>query len=106
MLTAGQVSAAAWLGAAVVGIGLGPIYPTLVAIGIQQFPFAARMITSALTSVGAVGALFIPALTGAAMELGAASGAEAWLLLAGVLLLVLALWGAARRSLHLKPAAR
>jgi len=105
MLTAEQVSAAAWLGAAVVGIGLGPIYPTLVAIGIQQFPFAARMITSALTSVGAVGALFIPALTGAAMELGAASGTEAWLLLAGVLLLVLVLWGAARRSLHLKPAA-
>ena len=99
MLTAHQVGAAAWLGAAVVGIGLGPIYPTLVSIGIQKFPFAARMITSALTSVGAVGALFIPALTGAAMEIGAAAGAEAWGLLISVLLVVLALWATARRSL-------
>jgi fucose permease len=106
MLTAYQVGAAAWLGAAVVGIGLGPIYPTLVSIGIQKFPFAARMITSALTSVGAVGALFIPALTGAAMEIGAASGTEAWLLLIGVLLAVLALWGSTRRSLSPRPLAR
>ena len=106
MLIAQQVSAAAWLGAAVVGIGLGPIYPTLVAIGIQQFPFAARMITSALTSVGAVGALFIPALTGVAMESGAAAGTEAWLLLVGVLLIMLTIWSTMRRGLRLEPASR
>jgi FHS family glucose/mannose:H+ symporter-like MFS transporter len=106
MLMAQQVSVAAWLGAALVGVGLGPIYPTLVAIGIQQFPFAARMITSALTSVGAVGALFIPALTGVAMESGAAAGTEAWLLLIGVLLIMLALWGTMRRGLRLAPASQ
>ncbi|MCS6847654.1 MAG: MFS transporter [Anaerolineae bacterium] len=99
MLLAGQVSAAAWLGAFAVGAGFGPIYPTLIAVGIQRFPFAARMIASVLTSTGSIGALFLPALTGFAMSAPALGAAGAWVMLAGLLALVIGLWQLTRRAL-------
>ncbi|MCS7056504.1 MAG: MFS transporter [Thermoflexales bacterium] len=105
MLLAGQASIAAWLGAALVGAGFGPIYPTLIAIGIQRFPFAAQMITSVLTSTGSVGALFLPALTGVVMSAPALGAAGAWVMLAGLLALVVGLWQLARRALAREDAA-
>lgn len=99
MLLAGQVNAAAWVGAFLVGAGFGPIYPTLIAIGIQRFPFAARMIASVLTSTGSIGALFLPALTGFVMSAPALGSAGAWAMLAGLLALVIGLWQLTRRVL-------
>lgn len=99
MLLAGQTSAAAWVGAFLVGAGFGPIYPTLIAIGIQRFPFAAQMIASVLTSTGAVGALFLPTLMGFAMDVSALGAVSAWVMLAGVLVLVIGLWQFTRRAL-------
>ncbi|MFN4293189.1 MAG: MFS transporter [Thermoflexales bacterium] len=99
MLLAGQVSAAAWVGAFLVGVGFGPIYPTLIAIGIQRFPFAAQMIASVLTSTGAIGALFLPALIGFVIDASALGAVSAWVMLAGVLALVIGLWQFTRRAL-------
>ncbi|MFC1463569.1 MAG: sugar MFS transporter [Candidatus Brachytrichaceae bacterium NZ_4S206] len=99
MLLAGQVSAAAWVGSFLVGAGFGPIYPTLIAVGIQRFPFAARMIASVLTSTGSIGALFLPALTGFVMSAPALGAAGAWAMLAGLLALVIGLWQLTRRVL-------
>jgi fucose permease len=99
MLLAGWASAAVWPGAFLVGAGFGPIYPTLIAIGIQRFPFAARMIASVLTSTGSIGALFLPALTGFAMSAPALGAAGAWVMLAGLLALVIGLWQLTRCAL-------
>lgn len=99
MLLAGRASVAAWVGAFLVGAGFGPIYPTLIAIGIQCFPFAARMITSVLTSTGSIGALFLPALTGFVMNAPALGAAGAWVMLAGLLALAIGLWQLTRRTL-------
>lgn len=99
MLLAGQASAAAWMGAFLVGAGFGPIYPTLIAIGIQRFPFAARMIASVLTSTGSIGALFLPALTGFVMSAPALGAVGAWVMLAGLMALVIGLWQLTRRTL-------
>ncbi|MCL6512438.1 MAG: MFS transporter [Anaerolineae bacterium] len=99
MIAAGWMSTAAWLGAGLVGIGFGPIYPTLIAIGIQRFPFAVRMIASVLTSAGSVGALFVPALTGVVMDATAAGASGAWLMLTGLLLVIVVIWQVSQRSL-------
>ncbi|PJF48883.1 MAG: MFS transporter [Chloroflexi bacterium] len=100
MLMAGQMSAAAWVGAFGVGAGFGPVYPTLIAIGIQRFPFAARMIASVLTSTGAIGALFLPTLVGFVMDASALGAVSAWVMLAGLLALVIGLWQLTRRALR------
>lgn len=101
MMMAGPLTGGlALIGSFVVGLGFGPIYPTLIAIGIQRFPFAAQMIASILTSAGSAGALFVPALTGAAMASSPALGSVgAWLMLAGLLLIIVALWQLMRRML-------
>jgi len=104
MIGMGWMSGAAWLGAGLVGIGFGPIYPTLIAIGIQRFPFAVRMIASALTSAGAAGALLVPALTGVVMDATAAGASGAWLMLTGLLVVIVIIWQASRRSLAGLPA--
>jgi fucose permease len=99
MIATGWMSIAAWLGAGLVGIGFGPIYPTLIAIGIQRFPFAGRMIASVLTSAGSAGALFVPALTGVMMDATVAGATGAWLMLTGLLVAVVIIWQASQRSL-------
>lgn len=99
MMAASLAGGLALIGSFVVGFGFGPIYPTLIAIGIQRFPFAAQMIASVLTSAGSVGALFVPALTGVAMASPALGSAGAWLMLAGLLLVIMALWQLTRRTL-------
>ena len=52
------------LGAALVGVGYGPVYPTLVSTAIARFPHAARSVSSMVTSAGSIGAITMPALTG------------------------------------------
>lgn len=78
------------LGAFIVGAGMGPVYPTLIAIAIQRFPQHATLMASVLTSAGSIGALFLPTWVGVVLTTQSLIGA--WLLQAGVLGLVAALW--------------
>ena len=84
-------------GAFIVGVGMGPIYPTLIAIGIQRFPKHATLMASALTSAGSIGALFLPTWVGVVLTTQSLPGA--WLLQVGVLAMVAALWLGVRHSL-------
>lgn len=95
MLSAGSL----WLalaGAFIVGLGCGPFYPTLVAIGIHRYPESARLVTSVLTSTGSLGALFLPALVGVALG---AQTTSAWLLLLAMFGAIAVLWAVAQRWL-------
>lgn len=99
MLLASGSGAATLAGAFVVGLGFGPVYPTLIAIGIQRFPQAAQVVASLLTSAGSIGSLFLPTLTGVVMGAGPMGTVNAWLLLLVMQGLVIALWLLARRDL-------
>jgi tRNA nucleotidyltransferase/poly(A) polymerase/fucose permease len=82
---------AALLGATVIGIGLGPMYPTLISIGIQRFPTAPRLVSSLLTSCGSFGSVSIPWLTGVLLD--QPGGATlAWNLQIALVLLAGAIW--------------
>jgi fucose permease len=96
MLSAGAL----WLaliGAFIVGLGCGPFYPTLVAIGIHRYPDSARLVASVLTSAGSLGALFLPALVGVALG---AQALSAWLLLLAMFGVIAVLWAVAQRWLR------
>lgn len=99
MLLANGSSAMTLAGAFVVGFGFGPIYPTLIAIGIQRFPQVAQMVASVLTSAGSIGSLFLPTLIGVVMNASGLGATSAWLLLLAMLGVVMLLWLLARRDL-------
>lgn len=82
----------ALLGALVFGLGCGPVYPTLVAIGINRFRGSAQLVSSVLTSTGSLGAFFLPALTGFVIGGSAAGAVNAWLLLAVMFAGIIAMW--------------
>lgn len=82
----------------ITGFGFGPVYPTLIAVGIQRFPRHATLIASALTSSGSVGALILPPLTGALLANNPPNG---WLLLIGVMVIVIGAWVGLRRQVVL-----
>ncbi len=103
MLTSQTLPVLAYAGAFLVGAGFGPIYPTLIAIGIQRFRNAAQLVTSVLTSAGSLGSLFLPTLTGYVLI---GNPANAWLLLAVVLVILVGLWLVVRRSLNATPIPR
>ena len=75
------------LGAFVVGVGMGPTYPTLIAIAVQRFPQHATPLASVLTSSGSAGALFLPSLVGAVLTTQSASAA--WVMLMAFLVVML-----------------
>ena len=98
MTALGSVLAGVMLGAFVVGAGMGPVYPTLVAIGIQRFPRHATLIASVLTSAGSIGALFLPTWVGVVLTTQSLPGA--WLLQVGVLAIVGVMWVGVQRSME------
>ena len=79
----------------VAGFGFGPVYPTLIAVGIQRFPQHATLIASGLTSSGSVGALILPPLTGFLLSDQPTNG---WLLLVGMMVIVLGGWAMLHRQ--------
>jgi fucose permease len=105
MLLANGSGAVTLAGAFVVGLGFGPVYPTLIAIGIQRFPQIAQMVASLLTSAGSIGSLFLPTLTGVVLNTSGLGATSAWLLLLAALGVVMVLWLLARRDLmrHERP---
>jgi fucose permease len=87
------------IGALLVGLGCGPVYPTLVAIGINRFRNSAQLVSSVLTSTGSIGAFFLPALTGFVIGGAAAGAVNAWLLLAVMFTSIIVMWLFLRPSL-------
>ncbi len=100
MMTSQALPVLAYLGAFLVGAGFGPVYPTLIAIGIQRFRYAAQLVSSILTSAGSLGSLFLPTLTGYVLI---ANPVTAWLLLVGVLIVMIGLWLVVRHNLDTSP---
>ena len=101
MLLSGYVPLLAYAGAFLVGIGFGPVFPTVIALGIQRFRNSAQLVASVLTSTGALGANFLPALTGYVLKANAPS---AWIMLIGGLCLMAVVWLPVRRALSVKSA--
>ncbi len=89
----------ALIGAFIVGAGCGPVYPTLVAIGINRFRASAQLVASVLTSAGSIGAFFLPTLTGFVIGGAAAGAVNAWLMLAALFSVIIVMWLLLRRSL-------
>jgi fucose permease len=89
----------ALIGALMVGLGCGPVYPTLVAIGINRFRNSAQLVSSVLTSTGSIGAFFLPTLTGFVIGGTAAGAVNAWLMLAVMFATIIAMWLLLRPSL-------
>jgi FHS family glucose/mannose:H+ symporter-like MFS transporter len=83
-------------GAFVVGLGCGPFYPTVVAIGIHRYPLSARLVASVITSAGSLGALVLPALVGVVLS---EQVLNAWLLLLVMFSAIALLWTITRRYL-------
>jgi fucose permease len=98
MLVAGGY-AGALIGALLVGLGCGPVYPTLVAIGINRFRHSAQLVSSVLTSTGSIGAFFLPTLTGFVIGGAAAGAVNAWLLLSAMFSSIIVMWLFLRPSL-------
>lgn len=91
--------AGALVGAFIVGAGCGPVYPTLVAIGINRFRGSAQLVSSVLTSTGSIGAFFLPTLTGFVIGGAAAGAVNAWLMLAAMFSAIIVMWLFLRPSL-------
>jgi fucose permease len=92
------------IGSMIVGVGYGPVYPTLVSAAIARFPREARSVSSLVTSAGSFGAVLIPALTGNVIE-GANGLSLAWGMQLASIALMLAMLVGMRRSLLAAPEA-
>lgn len=64
ILFGGQQIGVVTAGVVMIGVGFGPIYPTVIAIGGQQQPQNFSSVTAILAESSATGALIIPALQG------------------------------------------
>lgn len=88
---------AALLSATIAGIGLGPMYATLISIGIQRFPRAPRLVSSILTACGSFGSVTMPYITGVLIDRPNDGATLAWQLLIVWLALAVLIWlGVAR----------
>jgi fucose permease len=85
-------------GSALVGFGLGPVYPTIIALGMRQFPGAARHVSSVLTSSGSIGSITMPPVVGNYIA-SDATLPTAWHVLSVFCGLTLLFWSLAMRSL-------
>ncbi|PKO22081.1 MAG: hypothetical protein CVU38_11245 [Chloroflexi bacterium HGW-Chloroflexi-1] len=65
VLVSSRVPPLLWGGVGLVGLGFGPIFPTVLAVGTQRFPAYAGMISSLTVASGSVGAMVLPWASGA-----------------------------------------
>jgi fucose permease len=68
------------LGTIAVGLGLGPLFPTTLALGAQLAPMRAGAISSILVASGSIGAMVLPYASGSVMARTGAVGSTAWLI--------------------------
>jgi FHS family glucose/mannose:H+ symporter-like MFS transporter len=76
-----------WLGTIIVGLGLGPLFPTTLALGAQLAPLRAGAVTSLVVASGSIGVMVLPYASGAVMAQVGAVGSMVSLIvpLAGML---------------------
>jgi fucose permease len=68
MLVLGSVSPPLlWLGTITVGLGLGPLFPTTLALGAQLAPMRAGAVSSLVVASGSIGVMILPYASGGAM---------------------------------------
>jgi fucose permease len=60
----GPVVEIVMVGVAMVGVGFGPVFPTVVALGGQQQPDVRGRVTSILVGMAAVGGIVLPVIQG------------------------------------------
>lgn len=65
-------------GAMVVGVGFGPIYPTILSIAIRRHPKSPRIVSSMVTSSGSLGSVTLPYIVGQMIDASARGPAVAW----------------------------
>lgn len=65
-------------GAMVVGVGFGPIYPTILSIAIRRHPKSPRIVSSMVTSSGSIGSVTLPYIIGQIIDASARGPAVAW----------------------------
>jgi fucose permease len=90
----------ALIGSAIVGIGFGPIYPTMLSIAIKAFPKSPRIVSSLVTSAGSVGSVTLPYIVGQTIDV---PGAGPWLALGeqmGVIGVAVLVWRVMMRRIH------
>jgi fucose permease len=66
-------------GAMLVGLGFGPIYPTMLTIAIKLFPDSPRIVSSLVTSAGSVGSVTLPFVVGQTIDRSTSGPYFAWL---------------------------
>jgi fucose permease len=67
LVLGGLFSPLLWLGTIVVGLGLGPLFPTTLALGAQLAPMRAGAISSLVVASGSIGAMVLPYASGSVM---------------------------------------
>jgi FHS family glucose/mannose:H+ symporter-like MFS transporter len=79
LVLGGLFSPLLWLGTIVVGLGLGPLFPTTLALGAQLAPMRAGAISSLVVASGSIGAMVLPYASGSVMARAGAVGSMACL---------------------------
>jgi fucose permease len=86
-----------WLGTITVGLGMGPLFPTTLALGAQMAPARVGAVSSLVVASGSIGVMILPYASGGVMGWAGPVGSMASLLVPLVAML-LCLWYAARRA--------
>jgi fucose permease len=69
-----------WLGTIIVGLGFGPLFPTILALGAQLAPMRAGAVASLVVASGSIGVMVLPYASGALMAQAGAIGSMAGLI--------------------------
>jgi FHS family glucose/mannose:H+ symporter-like MFS transporter len=80
-----------WLGTMLVGLGLGPLFPTTLALGAQLAPMRTGAVSSLVVASGSIGVMIVPFASGGVMAAAGIVGSMAILIVPLVAMLV-CLW--------------
>jgi fucose permease len=86
-----------WLGAITVGFGLGPLFPTMLALGAELAPGRAGAVSSLVVAAGSIGVMVLPYASGGVMASAGIVGGMAILVVPLALMLV-CLWRLQRHT--------
>jgi fucose permease len=96
-----RLPALLWIGTIVVGFGLGPLFPTTLALGAQLAPMRAGAVSSLVVASSSIGVMILPYASGGVMARAGAVGSMASLIIPLVAML-LCLWWLGRRDKHVR----
>jgi FHS family Na+ dependent glucose MFS transporter 1 len=86
-----------WLGTIVVGLGLGPLFPTTLALGAQLAPGRAGAVSSLVVASGSIGVMVLPYASGGLMARSGPAGSIASLIVP-LIAMLFCLWLLGRRT--------